>query len=64
MKVGPVTKLDKRNTVTSKKIEDGVMSGNCDVIVILTIYGQFGATWKPDSGRKVFINSNFLLCKN
>ena len=34
MKLGPVTKLDKRNKITSKKFDDEVMSANCDVIVI------------------------------
>ena len=39
------------------------MSGNCDVIAILPIYGQFGAIRKPDSERMVckiyiFINKN------
>ena len=53
MKPGPVTKLDKRNKVTSKKFDDDVMSANCDVIVIFSIYGQLGAIWKPDSGRIV-----------
>ena len=32
MKLGPVTKLDKRNKTMSKKF-DVVMSENCDVIV-------------------------------
>ena len=69
MKLGPVTKLDKRNTATSKKIDDNVMSANCDAIVIFLIYGQFGAIRKPDSGRMVcktyiFINSNLLSYKN
>ena len=69
MKLGPVTKLDKRNKTTSKKIDDDVMSENCDVIAIFPIYGQFGAIWKPDSGRivcktYVFINSNLLSYKN
>ena len=32
MKLGPVTKLDKRNETTSKHFDDNVMSGNCDVI--------------------------------
>ena len=45
MKLGPVTKLDKRNTATLKKIDDDVMSVNCDVIVIYSIYGQSGAIW-------------------
>ena len=33
MKLGPVTKLNKRNKTTSKKIDDDFMSANCDVIV-------------------------------
>ena len=45
------------------------MSKNCDVIAIFSIYGQFGAIWKPDSGRIVcktyiFINSNLFSYKN
>ena len=41
------------------------MTTNQDVVVIFPIYGQFGAIWKPDSGRIVcktyiFINSNVL----
>ena len=53
MKLGPVTKLDKKNKTTSKKFNDNVMSANCGVIVIFLIYGQFGAIRKPDSGRIV-----------
>ena len=69
MKLGPVTKLDKRNKETLKKIDDDVISANCDVIVIFLIYGQFGAIQTPDSGRIVcktyiFINSNLLSYKN
>ena len=69
MKLGPVTKLDKKNTTTSKKFDDEVMSANCDVFVIFPIYGQFGAIRKPGYGRTVrktyiFINSNFLSYKN
>ena len=68
MKLGPVTKLDKRNKTTSKKFDDDVMSENCDVIVIFPIYGQFGAIRKPDSGcivckTYIFINSNLLSYK-
>ena len=33
MKVGPVTKLDKKNTATSKKLDDDVLLANDDVIV-------------------------------
>ena len=65
MKLGRVSKLDKRNKTTSKKFDEDVMSENCDVIAIFPIYSQFGASWKLDSGRIVcktyiFINSNLL----
>ena len=69
MKLGPVTKLDKRNKTTSKKFDVDVMSENCDVIVIFRIFGQFGAVRRPDSGHRVcksyvFSNSNLLSYKN
>ena len=69
MKLVPVTKLDKRNKKkTLKKFDDGVMSTNCDAIVIFPIYGEFGAIWKLDFGGIVckcyiFINSNLLSYK-
>ena len=45
------------------------MSVNFDVIAIFSIYDQFGAIQKPDSGHTVctiyiFINSNLLSYKN
>ena len=45
------------------------MSGKCDVIVVFRIYGQSGATRKPDFGSivpktDIFINSNVLSYKN
>ena len=40
MKLGPVTKLDKRNKPTSKKVDVDVMSGSCDVIVIFWIFAN------------------------
>ena len=69
MKLGSVTKLDKRNNAKSKKYNNDVMSENCDVIAISSIYGQFGAIWKSDSGRIVyetyiFINNNLSSYKN
>ena len=69
MKLGSVTKLEKRNKTTSKKIDDNVMSENCNVIVIFRIFGQFGPIWRPDSGHRickcyVFSNSNLLFYKN
>ena len=48
-----VIKLEKRNKISPKKFVDGVMSNNCNVIVIFLIYDQFGALRKPDSGRRV-----------
>ena len=69
MKLGPVTKLDKRNKATSKEFDDDIMSENCNVIVIFSIYGQFGAIRKQDPGHRVckiyvFINNNLLSYKN
>ena len=69
MKLGPVTKLDKKNKTTSKTFDVDVMSKNCNVIVIFRIFGQFGAVQRPDSGhraskRYVFSNSNLLSYKN
>ena len=67
MKLGPVTKLDKRNKTTlKKKLGDDL--ANCDVIVIFSIYDQFGAIPKPDSEcivckTYIFINSNLYLTK-
>ena len=69
MKLGPVTIFEKRNKTTSKNFDDDVMSGNCDVIVIFRIFGQFGEVRRPNSGHKVcksyaFSNSNLLSYKN
>ena len=54
MTFGPVTELDKKNKLTSKKIDDDFMSANCDVIVIFSIYGQFGVIKKFDSESLVY----------
>ena len=69
MKLGPVTKLDKKNKTTSKKFDVGVMSENCDVIVNFRTFGQFGAIRRPDAGHRVcksyvFSNRNLLSYKN
>ena len=69
LKLGPVSKLDKRNKTMSKKFDDDVMSANCNVILIFQIYGQFGAIQNLDSGRIVFktyifIKSNLLSYTN
>ena len=64
MKLGPVTKLDKRNKATSKKIDNDVSSANFGVTLNFIIYGQFGAYQKPDSRCLViFINSDLLSYK-
>ena len=68
MKLGPVTKLDKINNATSKNFYPVAMLANSDVIVILSIYSQFGVIRKPDYGRIVcktyiFIDSNLLSYK-
>ena len=39
MKLGPVTKQDKKNVATLNKFYDDVLSTKCDVI--FPIYGQF-----------------------
>ena len=68
MKLGPVTKLDKRNKTTSKKSDVDVMSENCEVIATFWIFCQFGAVRRPDSGHRlckiyVFSYSNLLFYK-
>ena len=37
MKLGPLTKLDKRNKTTSKQFDVDVMPENCDVIAFFGI---------------------------
>ena len=69
MKLGTVTKLDKRNKTMSKNFHDDVMSEYCDVIVMFWIFYQFAAVRRPDSGHRVckgyvFSNSNLLSYKN
>ena len=62
MKLGPVTKLNKRNKATSKNFGDDVMLTNCDVIVIFPIFGLFGEIRKPDFGRMVC--KTYIFTKN
>ena len=69
MKLRPITKIDKGNTATSKKLGDDVISANCDITDITLVNDQFGAIRKPDSGCMVCktyisINSNLLSYKN
>ena len=58
MKLGPVSKLDKRKKNSAKTFYNDAMSENYDVIVIFQDYGQFGAIRKPDY---IFINSNQFI---
>ena len=69
MKLRPVTKLDKSNTAELKNLYDDVMSANREVIVFFSIYCQFAAIPKPNSGRIIYKtsicnNGNFLSYKN
>ena len=48
MKLGPVTKLDKRNKTTSKKFDDDVMSKK---IVASLLFFQFTANLDQSGGR-------------
>ena len=54
MKLGSVTKIDKRNMAMAKKLDDDVMSPKYDVIVTFLIYDQFLLIWKT--------NSRFMVC--
>ena len=54
MKLERLTKLDNKNTATSKKkkkIDHEVMSRNCDDIAFFPIYGQLTAFQKRDLPR-------------
>ena len=47
MKLGPVTRPDKRNTATLKQIKDDIMSANCNV----NVFPQFLANLQPSGSR-------------
>ena len=53
MKLGSVPEPDKRNTATSKKLDNDVISAIYDFLVIFPIFGQFGVTRKRESERMV-----------
>ena len=61
IKLGPVTKLAKRNKIMSDKFDDNVLSRNYDVIVIFLIYGLFGAIRNPDAAGMVYDFYIFLI---
>ena len=65
MKLGPETKVYKKNKTMLKNFVDNFMLENCDAVVIFSIYGKVGGTPNPDSGCTickiyVFINGNHL----
>ena len=47
MKLGPVTKTDKKNKAMSEKFDEDVRLANCDVIVIF----QFMANLEQSGSR-------------
>ena len=53
MKLGQVTKLDKRNRATSKMFDDDFMPINCDPFFISPVYGQFVKIWRQNSEHMV-----------
>ena len=68
MKLGPVTKFDRESKARSKKVDNDVLSENCDVSAIFPFCNQSGAIWKLDSGciackTYILINSNYLSYK-
>ena len=60
IKLGPVTKLDKKNAATATKIDDDVMSANCHVIVFFPIYGQFADIRKPEISFLIKVQASGL----
>ena len=56
-------KLDKRNKENSKSYYDLILI-NCNVIVIFSSYGQFGAIRKPDFGGIVLKTYIFIKAAN
>ena len=62
MQLRLVTKLDKRNKI-SKKIDDDVISENCDITAMFPIYSQFGAIQKPDT-RGISLTVTFYYTKS
>ena len=58
MKLGPVTKVDKREKTMSKYFDDNVMSTNCDPNVI---FSNLRPIWS--NLEAVTFNSNLLSYK-
>ena len=59
MKLGTVTKPGKGNKIMSKKFDDDAMPENVDINAIFSSYDHFGAIWKSDSGRILYITQIF-----
>ena len=51
MKLGPLSKLGKRNIMTSRTFDNDLIRVNYGAIFILQIFGEFASIWKPHSGR-------------
>ena len=69
MKLGLVTKLDKRNAVTSKNLTMTSCRQIMTSLSFFSIYGLFGTIRKPDfecmvCKTYIFINGNLLSYKN
>ena len=66
MKLGPVTKLDKRNKKTSKKFDVDVTSENYDVIVIFRIFWPISSSlevrFRMQSLQKLFFSVIVTFC--
>ena len=60
MKLGPLSKLGKRNTMTLRTFDNDFMTTNYDAIFILEIYGQFASIQKRHSGC-IIHNPQFSL---
>ena len=68
MKLRPITRLDKRNMATLKKVNYDNLSTNCNFFVIFLIYDQLGVNQKSDSALMprntyIFKNNNLLAYK-
>ena len=69
MKLGPVTTLDKKNMVTSKKLTMTLCQQIVTLFVTFPIHGHFGAIRKPNYEAMlcktfIFVNNNLLSYKN
>ena len=60
MKLGLVTKLDKRNTGTLKKYDDDDMSTNCNVVVVFRFTAFQSRIARLVCKIYIFINRNLL----